>query len=76
MSSVQSPTANAKLVRVLEETIFRSVKVWFFAGASIEFLLDSSEFAKSGAVLGINYAYSLTDKEIVDHQGDCWANFA
>ena len=42
-----------------------------FCGASIELLLDSSEFAKSGVVLGINYAYSLTDKEIVDHQGDC-----
>ena len=48
--------ANAKLVKVTEETTFRGVKVRFFAGASIEFLLDSSEFAKSGAVLGINYA--------------------
>ena len=35
---------------------------------ALKFLLDSSGFAKSGAVLGINYAYSLTDKEIVNHQ--------
>ena len=68
---MKSQVASSKLVKVFEETIFRSVKVCFFAGASIEFLLDSSEFAKPGAVLSINYAYSLTDKEIVNHQGDC-----
>ena len=53
---LQSQVANAKLVKVSDETTFSGVKVLFFAGASIELLLDSSEFTKSGAVLGINYA--------------------
>ena len=35
-SRLKSPTANAKLAKVLEETIFRSIKIEFFTRAEVE----------------------------------------